>query len=128
MITRLRFIWHHNTAASEPHAYCSSMAQMSVSRTTAVKLPPKLRRQGATRGSPGCCRSIRRVSKRCDIYRYNSSIKYLDKPISFVVFSYFMVLYSNFSFVTFLPKRTSPRRSEPCPHWEDCQGVTQQRH
>ena len=23
-----------------------------------------------------------------------------------------------------LPKRTSLQRPEPCPHWEDCQGVT----
>src|SRR5437588_3917173 len=31
IITRIRSMWHHDTAASEPHDYCSSMAQMSIS-------------------------------------------------------------------------------------------------
>jgi len=80
--TRLRSIWHHNTAASEPRGYCSSIAQMSISRTTTVIPPPKLRQRRVTRRSRGCCRSILRVRKSCDSYQYNS----LNNPAHFVVF------------------------------------------
>jgi len=62
-----------------------------------------------------------------------SEQKMCHLPVQFVhkvpeqshpILSYFIVTYSDFSFVTFLPKRTNPQRSGPCPHWEDCQCVT----
>jgi len=94
--SRLRSMSHQNMAAP-----CSSVAQASISRTTGVRPPPtpKLRRRRVTRRSRACCWNIRRVSKRCDIYQYNSSIKYLNNLIPLCCIS---VPYSDFSFVTSL--------------------------
>src|SRR5579863_4459373 len=66
--SRLRFMWHQHMAAPKLHGYCSSVAQVSISRTTRDRPPPRLRRRRVTRRSNGCCRSICRVSRRCDIY------------------------------------------------------------
>jgi len=62
-----------------------------------------------------------------------SEQKMCHLPVQFVhkvpeqshpILSYFIVPYSDFSFVTFLPKRTNPQRSGPCARWEVCQCVT----
>jgi len=62
------------------------------------------------------------VSETFDIYQYDPSVKVPKQ--SHLILSYVIVLYNNVSFITPLPKMTSPQRSEPCPHWKDCQGAT----
>src|SRR5712691_12726000 len=49
--SRLRSMWHQHMAASKLRGYCSSVAQVSISRTTGVRPSSKLRQQRATRRS-----------------------------------------------------------------------------
>jgi len=67
--SRLRSMWHHSMAAPMLRSYYSSVAHVSVSRTTRVRPPPKLRWRMVTGRSHDCCQSIRIVSRKCDIYR-----------------------------------------------------------
>jgi len=57
---QLRSMWHQNMAAPKPHGYCSSMAQISISRTTRAIPPPKLRRRMVMKRLRGCCRRLHR--------------------------------------------------------------------